>query len=1542
MKEVYKEEGVSEVVGTILILAITVALFATVFAYTQHIPPPSKSYQAIISPDIYVRNNVLFVNITDKGGSTFFANELYLIVVTNTTYSYPVSSIPPNLSTFGPGSSFFFSSAGKFNVYPNSHISVFLFSKQYNGIIWKESPFSMGGVLITYGYITPSLAPLQYSTVYAEVYSFDPSATELYLNASSVLGAHHNSILMNVSGTTGNIVNYYYTFQSPAEINGSAPFIITAKMNGTAVENYTIPIQTTSQTTNLFFAQNGIIISNSRPERNTRDPISILVQNNGNDGAYFYIEAIDTFPNGTTAPISTNYGLKHIGSYTVMNQTFIVGALDSTSINFIWNVTGTSNIVGGNTLTFFIVNISTLQHQPQSYSPSPATAYVYIIPRILLVDAEGPYFSTRSSVINYYESFLEYTGYGYTLQQVGNGTNASGIDNYDVVLWFTGNNSHGLTYGQSENLSYFYNHDGGKLFIVSGEKSSYYPLGYPTNKFYNVKEPGQIYINFTSSSSVVNSTLKSYKFYLTGSSFMYAGLTNFTSAPFYWFTPNAYPFMTYNYSSGDTVKKLSVGYIATSSSGGKAVVLGFELARAPLYMQDYIANKILMWLANITVTSGYQLALTDIEFSTTQPLYHQSVQITFYVANYSPQPLSTTLQVYVDGTPLGYPLVVNNIPGEGGYVTVNTTWIASPPGNVTITGTVDPSHIIQQVNYGLDTASTLVDTHLFVHYDALVIWVHGNSDHNNITAVTSSLNSSLLDYNFVNFNTLSPNINSTGLYNDMIDHNMVILDFNQTEDSLDSGNVLSTALNEYISSAKSNASLHSLLILGNNAYSAISANSTLSSALDLASGATSLQEGNYILHGNNNPYSISNFNAPTEGFGIYYNVPKIPSGTILYEVNSTVPSIPLFYYNANPVGFMANLSGLRMAFLPISLENIVGFYQNHTSSYSPVNLYSSPQSYASFILMFNIAVSMGYNYPYPFPEVLSPDFHVSSPFVTIYNYYVITGVVRNLGTSPTTVLVDLYEQGSLESSQTLYLQPRNSTPVQFIWKPNYASSPNPEALRVVISTQYLPELPTFEAVIPETVYYLFDNGSSLNGWNHYDVLAYISGEPLFGLTGFPPNSGIVTNFSIHNYSNDGTTIANGWSNAQYFSYPSSYYIADVIDSNGSSPGDGSYVMLELPSEHVSPDETLTLSWEWKYSIAEAQNGLFLMVEIGNTWYQVSLPYNSNPDLGNVLTINGDKIYEAYNGQSGGGTFAWTYHQISTSSLYVMNPTTGLPENNPMNVTGTTIQFAFVYISPAYYASSTAGSDINGAGTYIDNVMLSANQGPDGWRTISTDQSKGPGYYGIAQNGINYLGTVGSPTPYIIADYNNNSGYPTFDSSLWDNLVTPPIDLVSALNATMKFTFKANIPQGLYGAGWPGDFFEVSVSNNGGSSWEFLYSPPTSPSNFSGGGFYGNGGQSGGGTAYYTGSKFLPINGANSTFWLTVTLNLNYFIGQNIIIEFSIITNNGWDGNSNLFLPWHTVAYEAVTDNIFTGFYMTNIYVQGVTPSLYVPFNSLWT
>jgi len=1528
-----KEKGVSEVIGTLLILAITVTLFSSVFYYVSTIPTPTPQVYSSFSYNYNINtNSTMDLTVTNTGGQALMLSSTQLMLVFQNNKGTKVIthmlseknfSSQINSSYFGVGKSFTYHSWWD-NVSGITYLTtiyVYLIDKQNSQIVW-------------YTVLQGSLP-----TVKVVGFSYLPSPLKANSTQSVTFNAfviynQNNKVLPNVNLTiVGVVKSLKLIYSSPMTFTGNTVLnlktgIYTVYVNATlnnTQSSYKSVINVVSGYSSNILKVTSITFTNPNPVHGSNDGITVTVYSTSPNTETFRLYYNDTF-RGNTIPMQISTGNP--------SPYFTIAPFTSMIITATWlNIGGSGAAAGLHTIT---VNIALSPNSPPVTVQGLSTN-ITVLPKILLVDDENVPVNSPSSVFNFYTSMFLYIDYPVDTEIIGYNQLAS-TSGYDLVIWITGYSSQGLSQNQANQIISLANSGVSILFISSSPSSySYLSSSGWFQYTYTSLNNGSIYFTKIGNYNInINGTLTPSSY---GNNVIYFYSSSFKTLSYYKNNVNV------------------TGIYSTLSSGAKVVIIGFEFSRLYVYQQDIIMNKIMLWLSNITIRTGNDLALLDMRISNPNPLFSQPVNLTFYVANFSPVNLTNIdLEVLIDNQPInGQPLYhINFIPGNGSYVTVNVTWTAGSPGPHTIYAYVNPYHTITEVNYNNNGLPPVVLNVINVRFSTLVVWIHGSNDkNNNITSVTSALSNMGVSYVFLNYyvgsNQNPPNLTNPASKFYFMNYNLVILDFNSTAYSLDSN--LANAIISYLTNKNITKFPYSLLFLGEYAGYAINSNTTIKNYLYLNNIVLTPITGNVkfntYLFGNNT--NAQNLNLGffgtniTRGYGLVYkfnNEITTLSCTYPYSMNILINS-------SKSYGVLENISNLMVGIIPLSIENIVGIIQNHTTNtpYSPssssssILTYSPPSSarYTQNLFMLNLLLSFKYAINKPIPEILSCDINVSSQYVTLNNYYLINGIVRNLGFVGVNIILQSYEEQSLFSTQSIYLPPVSAVKFQVLWKPNYASSPSPEILRFVLVGNFQ-KLPMQEALIFQKVYFLYNNGSTLQNWKHYNVLQYISGEPLFGLSGYV-YSDIQTNwYNVNFYRNDRTSINYGWTTNDYFSYPYSYYIQDVIDWNGTSQGKYASVSLKLAPVTVSPGEIVTLSWEWKYSIAMAQNGLFLMVQIGNTWYQVALPYNSNPDLGNILTINGCKIVEVYNGQSGGGTFSWTYHSINTNELYVMDPNTGLPMPNPINVTGQKLTFMFVYIAPAYYASSSAGSSQPGAGIYIDNVMLSAtNGGNDGWRVIHPGETSNQ--YGISTNGISYLGFQGAPTYSLIALYNNYQGYPTFANSLWDHLITPVIDLYNAINATLSFTFKANIAQGLYGAGWPGDYFSVSVSTNGGSTWSQVYSPPTYPS----GGQYGNGGQSGGGTIYATDSShFYPANGANSTYWLTITINLNFYLGLPIYIDFSMVTNNGWNGYSNIFIPWHAVGYNNANANPFFGLYLTNIYVQGYSQSPPISYSGVWT
>ncbi len=78
-----KDDGVSEVIGTLLILAITVALFATVFTFVNTMPRATSYVQVTIYPEYSENSNYFYLNLTFVSGNPIKASGIICAISVN-------------------------------------------------------------------------------------------------------------------------------------------------------------------------------------------------------------------------------------------------------------------------------------------------------------------------------------------------------------------------------------------------------------------------------------------------------------------------------------------------------------------------------------------------------------------------------------------------------------------------------------------------------------------------------------------------------------------------------------------------------------------------------------------------------------------------------------------------------------------------------------------------------------------------------------------------------------------------------------------------------------------------------------------------------------------------------------------------------------------------------------------------------------------------------------------------------------------------------------------------------------------------------------------------------------------------------------------------------------------------------------------------------------------------------------------------------------------------------------------------------------------
>jgi len=214
-----KEKGVSEVIGTILILAITVVLFSSIFYYVAVMPPPkSQVYSSFVSSYQINSNGTFNITVTNNGGESLPVDFTELLVAVQNpsgqahhflSYSNIYNQIKN--SYFKVGSSFtYYSYWDKLSATYLSTIAIYLIDTQNNQVVYSNT---LQGAI---------------SNVYIMGFSYNPdpfpaNATFVGHITSFVIYNQNSKILpkVTISMPVFNIKNQSMSYVSPMQFSYS-------------------------------------------------------------------------------------------------------------------------------------------------------------------------------------------------------------------------------------------------------------------------------------------------------------------------------------------------------------------------------------------------------------------------------------------------------------------------------------------------------------------------------------------------------------------------------------------------------------------------------------------------------------------------------------------------------------------------------------------------------------------------------------------------------------------------------------------------------------------------------------------------------------------------------------------------------------------------------------------------------------------------------------------------------------------------------------------------------------------------------------------------------------------------------------------------------------------------------------------------------------------------------------------------------------------------------------------------------------------------
>ncbi len=1171
-----KEGGVSEVLGSILVLLITVLLFSTVFYYVSTMPTPNPRIYAQFDANLKVEQDAsgnYYLNITVKnvGGEALQDwRTMFIVVIDFTAKQHMLSESPLSSQPFdedgkfSQGESFYYLSTWDGFVYSDKNaiktldISITLYDKNTGNIIWStklQGRTNMPPILLRLS-SNPSPIVLGHTAV-IKALVFDPDSSDdistykvgidfTTSNISQAIQNDQNSGInpayVPLSYSENNVFKKVLFFQDIVSLDVKQPYLVKVyiddgKGNNVSTMAYLFISRGTEVSgPDLYINSELITLSNYNPTRGEDVIVTVTIQNRGGTAAKFRLAAWDSSDRySEDLLIVTNRG-----NPQPENDFYSVAAGGQATFSFIWREAATKyidsngdektiegNVVGTHTLKIKIEDIYPEEDKNAIY-PNEGEIKLTILPKILFVDADQAIEGTKQDTSRYYEYILDTCNYHYDIKKVmGNvpvPVDYNYLEQYDVVIWETGyygdsssDSTSAISLAQMKVLKSYYD-TGKSLWIISQEvspgvlgSSAAFGLSGKIGNFEgNISGVYNPDIDLTLESGDV----------ITASLINRSGLLDNDRIIYFDSLSSDYNSLIRN----DTNNYI-LGVYSSNSQDGKFVYFGFELSRIDrYYRQNFIAYRVLNWLAGLTGRVGSDVAVDDMTVDPPNPLYMQPVNVTVVVSNNGEAPISTQVMLKIDDEmspdiTTQNPVTTDAIPPNGGYVKVNFTWVPSSPGKHIITVYVDPYNLIKETNEENNMLNTnIIDNEVYVHFSTLILY-NSTSVPDDVNILKAGLDYLGYKYNVTNVENTLPDGYGEGTYFQR--YNLIIWVVEKQSDIGDRD------IDAIKSAAASQTGPNiNFMFIGEAISDILQARPTLAEEFNVERDPTNFFSEKSVLYGVNNPESVTNGLAyivqPTSaiyalkpiddnGFvkALFYNRLSVTQTDVMEETYllkySTIPSEGYGVVTTSS-------SGGRAAFIPLNLEDIVGIYGLKYDITSKMTPYV-PSIQAKAELMYHLFHRFGERDETPELAVYSPDIEIkyggqmNLPII-VGRSYMLRATVYNYGTTGVSAVVRFYDDLEWIGGQTVFVPAMGNAQVEIQWTPMFAGSARHisvivDPLNEIRETSWRSgpykgdEIFNYnnEAILTKRVYYFWDNmeyGSE--NWLHQATVMDINGE----------------------------------------------------------------------------------------------------------------------------------------------------------------------------------------------------------------------------------------------------------------------------------------------------------------------------------------------------------------------------------------------------------------------------------------------------------------
>lgn len=758
-KLMWERKGVSEVVGTILMLAITVVMFSSIMVWVGNFPTPqAKAYVEIsgtVTPaDADNWTAGAWINLTHSGGVTLVG--YWTDILLDIDGVRMALSLSDSLVDVGDeweaGETFsYFVPAG--SITETSSVTGMIVDRDKDSIVWNSDLRGGGNTfapIIRNVWIDSDLAtvvdepgPVGFENdtfmIYAKIVDPEADDPEHGLNASNVwvnLSSIGRGMIRLEDDDFDNVFTntskgavfdyspgYYHMVVSATDYDGNMDnYTFWFSVGGEFAQNPQIAIYANNDTSTNIWTEP------PNPQNGQQVRLYATVRNLGGSGAHITVKFYDQNTSGTI-PIGekTDVGMG-IGEQDVW-------------IPWTARPGGIHNI----TVWAFINNNSANYGLVDTYPNDDMNSTdITVFPTILLVDDDqSPNNRGLADTVNFMQAALDASDFDYDMTIVNTGGNGPGYDygdfkmmEYDIVIWMTGyEETSTLTSTDIGELSEFLDNGGSMWMLGHGifvEAGSNIALATFINDYLNTSGVAPIITGTEDINGIQNHNVTDY---------FYGNMLNLTERVAG--EMNAYELDDSNaftetaFIGNTTLAPYAVSNVNTVLDR-KLFVQSFEFSMIDNTAdQAQLAFLVITWLADIEARFGRDLAVSEQIMEPSTIYYKQEVTITGVIRNnainftedavewrltiISP---SGSTRIIVNSTDQAStdPEFISVGTGRNNSVAISLSWIPEEIGPHSIVFEVDPNDRIDETNEDNNQFSDLlVSDDVNVNYRILVV-----------------------------------------------------------------------------------------------------------------------------------------------------------------------------------------------------------------------------------------------------------------------------------------------------------------------------------------------------------------------------------------------------------------------------------------------------------------------------------------------------------------------------------------------------------------------------------------------------------------------------------------------------------------------------------------------------------------------------------------------------------------------------------------------------------------------------------------------------